>query len=62
MTNQRTPDEIRALLRQLKREERDGKVRAGRVAPRTYRETAIWRAGVAERFGLDDQAASDDAG
>lgn len=45
------------LLRQLKREQRDEKIRAGRVAPRTYRETEIWRAGIAERFGLDDQAA-----
>lgn len=52
---ERTPEEIRALLRQLKRQQRDEKIRAGRMAPRTLRELPIWRAGLAERFGLDDQ-------
>lgn len=55
-----TPDEKAELLafaRRFKREQRAAKVRAGLVAPRTYREIAMWREGVEDRFGLSSSLA-----
>lgn len=52
-------EETRERLRALRRQLRDDKIHRGQLTPRTYRETAIWRAGVADRFGFDDQVAGD---
>jgi hypothetical protein len=56
---EQTPQEVRAELlafaRQWRREQRDAKIRAGRAAPRTYREISLWRAGLAEWLPSDDE-------
>jgi hypothetical protein len=57
MSDQQPPrsrEEARALLRSIRREIRDAKIRQGRLTPQTMREMEIWRAGIAERFGLPD--------
>jgi hypothetical protein len=57
MSDQQPPrsrEEVRALLRSVRREIRDAKISQGQLTPQTMREMEIWRAGLAERFGLTD--------
>lgn len=47
-------DEIPKDIAGVRRWLRDDEIRRGKRRPRTHRETEIWLAGLAERFGLRD--------
>ncbi|MGW5743834.1 hypothetical protein [Amycolatopsis sp. NPDC003861] len=61
MTEPTTPRaRAHALLHELRREQRDDKIRAGRLQPRTHRELAVFRDGLRERFDLGEEGPADD--
>ncbi|SEC95234.1 hypothetical protein SAMN04489727_5732 [Amycolatopsis tolypomycina] len=61
MTEPTTPRaRAQALLRELRREQRDDKIRAGRVQPRTRHELGVFRDGLRERFDLGEEGQADD--
>lgn len=49
----RTPDELRAWLAQMRREQRDDDLMTGKAKPRGTAETLIWHAGLTDRHDLD---------
>jgi hypothetical protein len=49
-----------ALLREFRREQRDDKIRAGRVQPRTRQELGVFRDGLRKRFDLTEEGPADD--